>query len=169
MSHLYMLRVFFAGALAVALVAVAAPQTPPTASGADKLLEFRPGLDDLMTMLIQPRHNKLYFAGTRKNWELAASQARELRLAFVRISQFMPKYLGIDVVEALGSLMDPALSNMDKAIAAADPKQFTLAYDVLTGACNSCHAYLEHSYLVIKRPPSSASALFPDQEFGDSP
>jgi hypothetical protein len=168
MSHPYMLRVLLAGALAVALVA-APPTTAPTASGADKLLEFRPGLDDLMTMLIQPRHNKLYFAGTRENWELAASQARDLRLAFVRISQFMPRYLGIDVEEALGSLMDPALSNMDKAIAAADPKQFALAYDVLTGACNRCHAYLEHGYLVIKRPPSSASALYPDQEFGGSP
>lgn len=46
-----------------------------------------------MTMLIQPRHNQLYFAGTRKNCELAASQARDLRLSLVRISQVMPKYL----------------------------------------------------------------------------
>ena len=110
-----------------------------------------------MTMLIQPRHSKVYFAGSRKNWELAASQARDLRLAFVRISEYMPKYLGIDVAEALASIMDPALAAMDKAIADGGAKQFALAYEALTGACNTCHAYLEHGYLVIKRPPVSAA------------
>jgi hypothetical protein len=168
----YIIRVVLAGALAFTLVTGAASQTmPPMASGtpAEKVLDFRPGLDDLMTMLIQPRHIKLYFAGSRKNWELAASQARDLRLAFVRISQFMPKYLGIDVAEALGSIMDPSLSKLDKAIAAADPKHFAVAYDEVTGACNGCHAYMEHGYLVIKRPLSSSAAMYPDQQFGANP
>jgi hypothetical protein len=126
---------------------------------------FRPGLDDLMTLLIQPRHNKLYWAGSKKNWELAASEARDLRRAFSRISQYMPRYLDIDVGEAVRSIMDPMLESMDAAITAGDPKRFAKAYDALTGACNACHAYMEHSYLVIKVPSSSASSMYPDQDF----
>src|SRR5690349_918294 len=57
-----------------------------------EVLDFKPGLDDLMTMLVQPRHMKLFFAGNARNWELAAFQMRELRSAFRRTGQTIPKY-----------------------------------------------------------------------------
>jgi hypothetical protein len=41
-------------------------ETPP--------LPYRPGLGDLMTMTVQPRHIKLGLAGGEKNWAYAAYQ-----------------------------------------------------------------------------------------------
>src|SRR5690348_2360567 len=70
-------------------------------SGATGPGEFTPRLDDLMTMLIQPRHLKLYYAGSRKNWELAAFESSELRSAFGRIAQVFPRYVGNDTNQAL--------------------------------------------------------------------
>jgi hypothetical protein len=46
------------------------PETPAAAPARPGLvvLDFKPGLDDLMTMLVQPRHIRLYYAGQAKNW-----------------------------------------------------------------------------------------------------
>jgi hypothetical protein len=44
-------------------------QPPPT---------YRPGLGDLMTMTVQPRHIKLGLAGREKNWIYAAYELHEL-------------------------------------------------------------------------------------------
>ena len=170
------LRAGLPGLFGLAFVAAAVPQNaskPPTSTGpgisSAPAAVFRPGLDDLMTMLIQPRHHKLYLAGSRQNWELAAFQALNLRRAFARISQFMPKYLDIDVEEATRSILDPKLDSVDAAIAAGNLKQFAKAYEGLTTACNACHAYMEHGYLLIKVPASSASTAYPAQEFSVTP
>ncbi|HWY61519.1 MAG TPA: hypothetical protein VNW15_06435, partial [Rhizomicrobium sp.] len=52
----------------------AAPRRP--ASGAPQIQSFTPGFDDMVTMLVQPRHIRLYYAGTAKNWEMAAAENR---------------------------------------------------------------------------------------------
>lgn len=159
------------GATALLCPAAALPQTTSAAASATVSgagTAFQPGLDDLMTMLIQPRHIKLYYAGTRSNWESAASEARDLRQAFTRIAQVIPNYLGNDMNAALTAIMLPKLQVMDDAIAAAKPDQFAKAYDQLTQACNACHAYLEHPYHVIRKPPAG-SDLYPDQDFSPKP
>ena len=53
-----------------------------------------------MTMLVQPRHLKLFFAAREKNWELAAFQVNELRASFRRIGQTVPIYRTQDVNKA---------------------------------------------------------------------
>lgn len=165
----YFRRLGWIGTLTLLGPAVTLPQTAPAtapsaaASGAGNA--FQPGLDDLMTMLIQPRHIKLYYAGTRSNWESAASESRDLRQAFARIAQFIPNYLGNDVNAALTAIMTPKLQAIDDAIAAAKPEQFSRAYDQLTAACNACHAYLEHPYHVIRKPVAAGDALYADQDF----
>ena len=131
--------------------------------------EFKPGLDDLMTLLVQPRHNKLFLAGSAKNWELAASEARDLRRAFARITKFLPKYLDSDLDEATRSFLIPPLDTLDAAVASGDVQRFSRAFDELTGACNACHVYMEHGYLVIKVPAAPASSLYPDQQFTVTP
>jgi hypothetical protein len=170
----YILCMLLAGSVDLGVADVAISQSSPDISPAPTSSkvpapEFKPGLDDLMTMLVQPRHIKLYYAGTRKNWELAASQARDLRAALARVAQFIPKYIGIDVDEALGSIMTPKLKAMDAAIVATDPKQFARAYEDVTAACNACHSYMEHPFYMIKVPASTPTALYPDQEFGANP
>ncbi len=148
-----------AGARVTAPEAATAPALP-------KPEDFKPSFDDLMTMLVQPRHLKLYYAGVEGNWELAAAESRNLRQAFGRIARTLPEYLGIDVAEAVEAMMTPQLQAVDAAVAAADPARFTSAYDGLTNACNACHVYMERPYLAVKVPDPSAPPAYPAQDFG---
>jgi hypothetical protein len=127
---------------------------------------FTPGFDDLMTMLIQPRHIKLYEAGEAKNWELAGAEARNLRQAFDRIAVAIPAYLGNDVKTAVANLMGPPLKKLDDAIAHADAKGFASAYKEVTDGCNACHTFMERPFIVMKVPDAHA---FPDQDFKPQP
>ena len=61
-----------------AFVAAQAPSDGPPS--------YRPGLGDLMTTTVQPRHIKLAFAGREKNWTYAAYEVHELDEAFDRLS-----------------------------------------------------------------------------------
>lgn len=153
-----------AGGTVVRAVPVASRAAPPTSGTTGQ--EFKPGLDDLMTMLIQPRHIRLYFAGMHSNWELAASEARDLRAAFSRIAVYIPKYLGVGVDEALGAMIAPRLQGIDAAIAGADVEQFAKAYENLTVGCNACHSYMEHPFHVVKVPNALQESVFADQDFG---
>src|SRR5260221_614819 len=64
-----------AGAMLATTVFVAA-QTPPEGQNAPP--PYRPGLGDLMTMTVQPRHIKLALAGREKNWVYAAYELHQL-------------------------------------------------------------------------------------------
>jgi hypothetical protein len=123
------------------------------------------GFDDLMTMLIQPRHIKLYYAGMQKNWELAAAQSRDLHSAQVRIAQKIPRYMNNDVAESINVIFMPKLNAVDAAISAGDPKQFAATYLALTEACNACHVYMEHPYIVVQIPRSGDTSAYPGQAF----
>src|ERR1700739_2803062 len=78
-----------------------APKRAPAPPTAYKSRGFTPGFDDMMTMLVQPRHTKLYYAGTAKNWELAAAESRDLRQAFDNLAKAIPNYEGNDVPQAV--------------------------------------------------------------------
>jgi hypothetical protein len=176
MRNHYIAGIAAAAALAVSasLVAVAqnaAPgQTPPASAqppagrpgGGLVILDFKPAMDDLMTMLVQPRHIKLYYAGQEKNWKLAAFQSNELRAALARIGRTIPTYRNIGVDTAVASIFSEKLKAVDAAIKAADSAQFDVSYRELTAACNECHTGMEHPFLVMKVPDSSN---YPDQEF----
>jgi hypothetical protein len=157
----------FAGSLGLAAFAIdypargAAPVTPPPGGGLT-ILEFKPAMDDLMTMLIQPRHLKLYYAGQQKNWTLAAFELNELGSALRRIGQTIPKYRNISVDPTVASIFAPKVQAMLAAINAKSPQQFNAAYADLTEACNTCHQGLEHPFLVIKVPDGQN---YPDQDF----
>jgi hypothetical protein len=125
-------------------------------------LDFKPSMDDLMTMLMQPRHIKLYYAGQAKNWTMAAFELNELRGALARIGRTVPIYRKISVDEAVAAIFTDKLKAVDAAIKAADPAQFTAAYGEMTGACNACHQALDHPFLKIKVPDA---LNYPDQDF----
>ena len=48
--------------------------------------------------------------------------------------------------------LDAPLSGLAKAVEAQDRNEFTRAFDVLTAACNACHAAAAHAFIKIKRP-----------------
>ncbi len=147
-------------------VAVAQSPAVPAASPAPlEVLDFKPGLDDLMTMLVQPRHLKLFFAGSAQNWELAAFQVKELRSAFRRTGQTIPRYRKMGMDATVASMMSPPLKELDAAIAAKDAKRFAAAYGRLTDACNACHQVMEHGFLIVKVPTAAADSIYPNQDF----
>jgi hypothetical protein len=138
---------------------------PANNASAYRAQSFTPGFDDLMTMLIQPRHAKLYYAGTAKNWELAAGESRDLRQSLDRLAQTLPNYEGNDVRQAVSNFITKKLDAVDAAVASADAARFTGAYKDLTTGCNDCHTYMEHPFLVIKVPEAAANTVYPDQDF----
>jgi hypothetical protein len=160
------------GALTLSASIVAVAQNAPPAPGAAApapaarpglvILDFKPAMDDLMTMLVQPRHIKLYYAGQAKNWTLAGFQINELRGALARIGRTIPNYRNISVETAVASIFADKLKAVDAAVKAADLAQFNTAYGEMTGACNDCHKGMEHPFLVIKVPDANN---YPDQEF----
>jgi hypothetical protein len=143
--------------------AAAKPGAKPPAPGAYQSNGFAPGFDDMMTMLVQPRHIRLYYAGQAKNWEMAAAEARDLRQSFDRLKQTLPNYEGNDVAQAVSGFMTKELDALDAAIAAADEQKFAGAYQQVTAGCNNCHTYMEHPFLVIKTPTRNAELS--DQDF----
>jgi hypothetical protein len=141
------------GSLTLSASILAAGQNaPPAPGGSLTNLEFKPALDDLMTMLVQPRHIKLYYAGQAKNWRLAAFELNELRGALARVGRTIPTYRNTSVDSAVASIFADTIKSVDAAIKAADPAQFSAAYGEMTAACNACHAGLEHPFVVIKVP-----------------
>ena len=124
-----------------ASIMAAAQNAPPAQVGGP---EFKPALDNLMTMLVQPRHIKLYYAGQAKNWRLAGFELNELRGALARVGRTIPTYRKIAVDTAVASIFADTIKSVDAAIKAADPAKFATAYGEMTAACNSCHAGMEH-------------------------
>ena len=125
-------------ALGASLIATA--QTPPLAFTGDRssgaagggfsILEFKPAMDDLMTMLVQPRHLKLYYAGQAKNWTLAGFELNELRQALARIGRTIPTYRNIGVDTAVSSIFAgfTLKSGRRRNQSRRDEAQFTTAY-----------------------------------------
>lgn len=105
------------------------------------------GLDDLMTMLVTPRHAKLCLAAKADNWELAAFELKNLRQSLEYIAKSKPSYLGNNMRETMNILIEPQLSAMALPIANADRHGFIAAFAGLTKACNDCHVYLEHPFI----------------------
>ena len=148
-----------AGAIALGTSLMAQAQNPGPGL---VIQEFKPAMDDLMTMLIQPRHLKLYYAGEAKNWKLAEFQLRELRQALARIGRTIPNYRKIGVDAAVASIFTEKAVAVEAAIKGADPAKFAVAFSDMTNACNACHASMEHEFLVIKVPQAN---VYPNQEF----
>jgi len=134
------------------------------------ILDFKPTLSDLMTMLIQPRHVKLWAAAQQRNWTLAAFELNEMRSAFDKIAATIPKYpqpgTQVDLGPTFQSLMGPKIQQVNGALTAQNPMQFATAFNDMTTQCNGCHEALNHPYLVIKVPDATG---YPNQDFRPVP
>ncbi len=152
---------FIAATIVVtALVAIAVSmfaQAEPRNSAA-----YRPGLGDLMTMTIQPRHIKIAFAGREKNWTYAAYEVHELQEAFERIARVWPTWQSFPISELIDSAAMPRIAVLQSAIKSHDAKRFAAAYGQLTEVCNICHQATKRGFVVIRAPETSS---FPDQDF----
>jgi hypothetical protein len=146
-------------------IAVAAALVAPSLTTAQQPA-FHPGLGDLMTAFVQPRHTKLGLAGNEKNWPYAAYEVNELREAFDDVAAIVPKYRDMSVPDLIAATVKQPLAALDQAIKAKDVSQFTVTYGQLTASCNACHQSTDHAVIVIQ-PPTGAA--FPDQDFRPPP
>ena len=138
-------------------------QTPPPAAPAETTPPaFRPGLGDLMTMMVQPRHIKLGIAGREKNWTYAAYELGELQEAFDRVARLRPRYRDFAVAETMQIVMKEPMASLSEAIRNTDAVRFAQAYGKLTEACNLCHQGAGREMVVIQVPQLSP---YSDQDF----
>src|ERR1700684_2776500 len=95
-------------AMCASPIALTQPATP-NASSADTQPEYHPSMGDLMTMAIQPRHIKLYYAGERQNWSYAGYELEELRNAFARIARTIPQYHALSTADITAAVIQAPL------------------------------------------------------------
>jgi hypothetical protein len=136
-------------------------QSPPAPQDAVPPI-YRPGLGDLMTMTVQPRHTKLGLAGLEKNWAYAAYALHELEEAFERAARTWPMYRKTNIAELMAATTKEPMDAVSQAIKSGDAKKFAEAYGRLTATCNACHVATDRTVVVIQAPKSSS---FPDQDF----
>jgi hypothetical protein len=123
---------------------------------------YNPMMGDLMNILIQPRHIKLWLAGQQENWALAGYALKEIKQSFARIATGIPQLNGAPVADLIESAVGEPIGTLDFAIKAGEPRQFAENYRKLTAGCNACHASTGHPYIVIKVPDGTA---FANQDF----
>ena len=127
---------------------------------------YHPGLGDLMTAFVQPRHIKLGLAGAAQNWAYAAYELGELRETFENVGKLVPKHGGLAIPPAIASTVTPPMTALAAAIKAKDAAAFAKGYAELTAGCNACHQSADHPMIVIQAP--TGTAVFPDQDFRPS-
>lgn len=151
-------RIVVLGLMAAAVLVplAGAGQTPPTPT------PYRPGLGDLMTMTVQPRHLKVGLASQQRNWTYAAYEVHELEEALERVAKTWPRWRDVDVAGlAEGSTKEP-LKSLEQATKAKDAAPFDEAYGRLTAACNACHQSANVGDIAIHAPRNSP---FANQDF----
>lgn len=151
--------------IAFCAVALAAALTPLVASGQaapPPSAAYRPGLGDLMTMTVQPRHLKIGLAGQQRNWTYAAYEVHELEEALERVAKVWPKWRDVDVAGLIKGSTENAIEVLEEAIKAKDVARFDEAYGKLTAACNACHQSSAVGFIAIQPPRSSP---FTNQDF----
>ena len=112
--------------------------------------------------LQQARHAKLWLAGTRRNWALAAYELGELREGFGDARDLHATHEGVPVASLVDKLTPAPLEAIDKAIKAKDLPGFRRSFADLTMACNTCHRAANHGFIVITQPGASS---FTNQRF----
>lgn len=152
---------FLTGVLTLSLLGMGNAQTPATSQGPAPQA-YRPGLGDLMTMTVQPRHTKLGLAGQEKNWSYAAYELHELEESFERAARVWPTYRKTNIAELIVATTKEPMEAISQAIKGADAARFNEAYARLTATCNACHQSTERAFVVIQVPKASP---FPDQDF----
>ncbi len=123
--------------------------------------KYQQSLADIM-LSIQSRHTKLWYAGSKANWELAAFEAEELEESLEEVGTCYDQYDGLPIAHLQETLFKPSIESLVKSIEAKSVGEFESRFIDLTASCNSCHQSANHSFIVIKEP---TEGLFLNQDF----
>jgi hypothetical protein len=165
MSALRLVCVASGLTLLAGLAWAAPPQRAPAATADARIhaleqriaeLEMRtqPELGDQM-IILELRHDRLWWAGEAGNWNLAYYMAGEMGEAVQGIvetngdaAELQPQKLS----EVMPAMLNAPLKNLKDAIGTHDKAKFARAYDDLSAACTGCHRVAGNPMLVIQRP-----------------
>jgi hypothetical protein len=111
--------------------------------------KYVPRLGDIMSA-VQFRHLKLWAAGQRQNWELAAYELDQVKAG---LAEAVTLYTEIPVTSF--STIETPLKSIDNAISTKDNAEFGKAFKGLTAACNSCHQSIGRGFIFITVPTTS--------------
>jgi|ERR1700722_5993244 hypothetical protein len=136
------------------------PASPAPASLAPTM--FNPGVGELMNLIVQPRHTKLWFAGREANWPLAEYEIKELRAALANVAKARPVFRERKVAENVETFLGGPFHAVEEAVKDRDATKFVEAYASVNAGCNACHTAMSQPQVVIKSPEQ---ASYPDQEF----
>jgi hypothetical protein len=114
---------------------------------------YMQGLGEFM-LLAQLHHEKLWFAGSAGNWDLAAYESDELKEALTTGVKYYPDLDGVPVAANFKANTEAPFDQIDKAIDGKDKAAFATAFNVLTNACTNCHAASKHGFIRIQKPTS---------------
>lgn len=112
---------------------------------------YKPGIGDIMGN-IQRHHNKLWFAGVNKNWDLADFAIHEIAESF----EFLEKFQGNREEMKTINMIVPSLEKLKKTIKEQNKEEFKEGYTVLSETCNACHSSTGFGFIKII-PPTNPS------------
>ncbi|HWU75901.1 MAG TPA: hypothetical protein VN043_05310 [Rhodanobacter sp.] len=104
---------------------------------------------------LQIRHDRLWWAAQSGNWTLAYFMVGELGEALRGIEQTngdAPELQPEKLSELMPSIMNPAIKEVQEALAKQDKVAFGKAYDKLSASCTACHQVAGNTFLIIQRP-----------------
>ena len=108
---------------------------------------YKPGLGEFMSG-IQVHHEKLWFAGTAENWQLADFEIHEIMEAVDDIKMYAS-----DRPETKDIMMlQPAIDSVNNSIQRKSLSSFKQNFIVLTNTCNNCHTAVNYNFNKINIP-----------------
>lgn len=164
MGRRYILTIVLSAACALSgAIALAASPHAQSRDARIKALEQRvaelekrtqPELGNQM-LILELRHDRLWWAGEAGNWNLAYYMAGEMGESIQGIIEtngdataLQPQKLS----EIMPAMLNAPLKNLMYAIGTRDKAKFAKAYDDLSAACTGCHRVAGNPMLVIGRP-----------------
>jgi hypothetical protein len=106
--------------------------------------------------------NKLFFAGSAENWDLANFYTHELEEVAEEVIKSNITDDGANISALMGELAVPKIEAVEKAVKQKDKKAFLENYKLLINTCNTCHQAAGKPFIKIKEPEKPASEM---QEF----
>lgn len=93
------------------------------------------------------RYQELYWAGQDENWDYAKYQVEKIEKTIKNGLERRPKR-----TKSADHFLNYALPEMKKIIQEKDTLSFNRNYQILTQACNSCHAMEKVPHFAVKKP-----------------
>jgi hypothetical protein len=139
----------YVAAMVVVVVGLATPFLVAAQTTQRSSPKYVPRLGDIMSA-VQFRHLKLWAAGQKQNWELAAYELDQVKAG---LAEALTLYSEIPVTSF--SVIETPLKSIDSAISAKNSLEFSKSFKGLTAACNSCHQAIGRGFIFITVPTAS--------------